>query len=101
MRGDTLWAITEVRYGRVDAALVRAVAVYNGIADPNNIPVGFVLLLPDEAVLYGDATPSESAAGGTRGEQPAGGGRGRHPDTVHHRATDDGAIATSAATGVD
>ena len=70
VHGDTLWAITEVRYGRVDAALVRAVAVYNGIADPNDIPVGFVLLLPDEAVLYGDGDPFRTAAGGAEASSP-------------------------------
>ncbi|MFT3852005.1 MAG: LysM peptidoglycan-binding domain-containing protein [Ilumatobacteraceae bacterium] len=58
VRGDTLWAITKARYGHVDAALIQAVSDYNGIADPNDIPLGVVILLPSEDLLTTAGSPS-------------------------------------------
>ena len=57
VRGDTLWDLTRVRYGRVDAELVQAVAAFNGIEDASEIPIGVVLLLPPDDVLFGTALP--------------------------------------------
>jgi nucleoid-associated protein YgaU len=36
-RGDTLWDLTQAHYGRVDADLVRWVAVGSGVSDPGKI----------------------------------------------------------------
>lgn len=46
--GDTLWDIVEQHYGRVDGAMIDAVAAANPvIQDPDLIRVGWVLDLPD------------------------------------------------------
>jgi nucleoid-associated protein YgaU len=55
VHGDTLWDIVEHHYGRVDAVIVGTVAYYNGLADPNVILVGSVILLPP---LAADGTPA-------------------------------------------
>lgn len=57
VRGDTLWAITKARYGHVDAALIQAVSDYNGFVDPNDIPLGVVILLPSEDQLTNAGSP--------------------------------------------
>ena len=46
VHGDTLWDILESTYGYVDVALVDHVADYNAVHNPDDIPVGTVLLLP-------------------------------------------------------
>ena len=44
--GDTLWDILESHYGFVSADLVWAIAAYNGLADPSDIPIGTIITLP-------------------------------------------------------
>ena len=44
--GDTLWDILDSHYGFVSADLVWAIAAYNGLADPSDVPIGTVITLP-------------------------------------------------------
>lgn len=44
--GQTLSQIAELHYGTSDAALVRELAAYNGLQDPDLLPAGAALRLP-------------------------------------------------------
>lgn len=55
--GDTLWDIVDDHYGHVDMPLVRLVAEYSSIADPNNIPIGTELQLPAEPAASEEPAP--------------------------------------------
>jgi nucleoid-associated protein YgaU len=64
--GDTTWDILKGFYGYVDGDLVWAVADYNQIENPSDIPVGTVITLPPLDALFGVApTPPESTAPST------------------------------------
>ena len=52
--GDSLSRICEQHYGTSRPRLVQALARYNGLSSPNQIPVGATLLLPDLDLLQGD-----------------------------------------------
>lgn len=48
---QSLWSIVRHEYGQVTAARVAALAAYNGLADPDLLARGQLLVLPTEAVL--------------------------------------------------
>jgi nucleoid-associated protein YgaU len=69
--GDTLWDILEGFYGYVDGDLVWAVAGYNELQNPSDIPIGTVVTLPPLEVLFAAlASAASSPPPAPPAEQP-------------------------------
>lgn len=49
VKGDTLWDISQSNYG--DPTLWNTIAEVNGVANPNSIPIGTVLVIPDKDIM--------------------------------------------------
>jgi len=50
--GQSLSRIAREHYGRLDAELIERLARHNGLADPDHLEVGAILLLPSEERLF-------------------------------------------------